>query len=55
MLEPRTNPQAALIARVHELKRIGSAAQREMLDCLAELERHEAWLDDGAHDMPQWV
>ena len=26
-----------------------------MLDCLAELETHEAWLDDGAHDMPHWV
>jgi hypothetical protein len=44
-----------LIARVHELKRVASAAQREMLDCLAELETHEAWLDDGAHDMPHWV
>jgi len=44
-----------LIARVHELKRAASAAQREMLDCLAQLEMHEAWLDDGAHDMPHWV
>ena len=26
-----------------------------MLDCLAEIETHEAWLDDGAHDMPHWV
>jgi len=44
-----------LIARVHELKRAASTAQREMLDCLAQLEMHEAWLDDGAHDMPHWV
>lgn len=44
-----------MIARVHELKRAASAAQREMLDCLAQLEMHEAWLDDGAHDMPHWV
>jgi len=54
-VEPPTNARAALIARVHELKRIASRAQREMLDCLAELETHEAWLDDGAHDMPHWV
>jgi hypothetical protein len=44
-----------LIARVHELKRAASAAQREMLDCLAQLEMHGRWLDDGAHDMPHWV
>jgi hypothetical protein len=44
-----------LIARVHELNRVASAAEREMLDCIAELEEHEAWLDDGAHDMPHWV
>jgi hypothetical protein len=54
-VEPRTTTQAALIARLHELSRIVSSAQREMLSCLAELEHHEAWLDDGAHDMPHWV
>src|SRR4051794_26737567 len=44
-----------LIARVHELNRIVSAAQRELLPALAELDEREAWLDDGAHDMPHWV
>jgi hypothetical protein len=44
-----------LIARVHELNRVVSAAQREMLSCLAELETHEAWLDDGAYDMAHRV
>jgi Domain of unknown function (DUF222)/HNH endonuclease len=54
-VEPVYEARAALIARVHELNRVVSSAQREMLSCLAELERHEAWLDDGAHDMPHWV
>ena len=44
-----------MITRVHELKREAASAEREMLDCLAQLETHEAWLDDGAHDMPHWV
>jgi hypothetical protein len=54
-VEPPGKTRAAFIARVHELNKIASAAQREMLDCIAELEEHEAWLDDGAHDMPHWV
>jgi hypothetical protein len=54
-VEARPSSRAALIARVHELNRVASAAEREMLDCVAELEAHEAWLDDGAHDMPHWV
>jgi hypothetical protein len=54
-VEPRTTNARALITRVHELKRVAAEAQREMLDCLAELETHEAWLDDGAHDMAHWV
>ena len=43
------------MARVHELHRVISSAQRELLSCLAQLESHEAWLDDGAHDMAHWV
>jgi hypothetical protein len=54
-VRPRNETRAALIARVHELNRVVSSAQREMLSCLAELETYEAWLDDGAHDMPHWV
>ncbi len=54
-MRPRNKPRATLIARVHELNRVVSSAQREMLSCLAELEQHESWLDDGAHDMPHWV
>ena len=54
-VRPRNKPRATLIARVHELNLVVSSAQREMLSCLAELEQHEAWLDDGAHDMPHWV
>ena len=46
---------AALLARVHELHRAISTAERELLSRLAELETHEAWLDDGAHDMPHWI
>ena len=46
---------AALMARVHELHRVISAAERELLSCLAQLEPHEQWLDDGAHDMPHRV
>jgi Domain of unknown function (DUF222) len=45
----------ALADRVHELHRVISAAQRELLSCLAQLETHQAWLDDGAHDMAHWV
>ena len=54
-MRPRNKPRATLIARVHELNLVVSSAQREMLSCLAELEQHESWLDDGAHDMPHWV
>jgi uncharacterized protein DUF222/HNH endonuclease len=46
---------SALVARVHELHRVISAAERELLSSLAQLETREAWLDDGAHDMPHWV
>lgn len=46
---------SALVARVHELHQVISASQRELLSCLAQLESHETWLDDGAHDMAHWV
>jgi hypothetical protein len=45
----------ALIERVRVLHREISARQRELLGLLAELERHEAWIDDGAHDMTHWT
>jgi hypothetical protein len=43
------------MARVHKLHRVISSAQRDLLSCLAQLESHEAWLDDGPHDMAHWV
>jgi hypothetical protein len=46
---------SAVISRVHSLHRAISAAERELLSCLAQLETHAGWLDDGAHDMPHWV
>lgn len=44
-----------LIARVAVLHREIAARQRELLETLAELETHRAWLDDGAHDMTHWT
>jgi hypothetical protein len=55
ILEGLFADHAALVARVHELHRTISSAQRDLLTCLARLESHEAWLDDGAHDMPHWA
>jgi hypothetical protein len=45
----------AVVARVHRLDRLIAKLQRHLLDALAELERREAWLDDGAHDMTHWT
>jgi hypothetical protein len=38
--------------RVHA--RVGSA-QREMLGLIAQIDRSEAWRDDGARDLPHWL
>jgi len=54
-LEPQRLDDEALTRRVHALHRTISAAQRQLLTCLGELETREAWLDDGAHDMSHWV
>jgi hypothetical protein len=55
LLEGQQPGVETLITRVHELRRAISSAERELLSCLAELETHERWLDDGAHDMAHWV
>jgi hypothetical protein len=44
-----------LIERVRTLHREIAARQRELLGLLAQLEQHEAWVDDGAHDMAHWT
>jgi hypothetical protein len=54
-LEGQQPSVETLITRVHELRRTISAAERELLSCLAQVETHERWLDDGAHDMAHWV
>ncbi len=54
-MDPRATTRAALVSRIDELNRIASSAQREMLGCIAELDAHEAWMEDGAHDMAHWV
>jgi hypothetical protein len=54
-LEGQTDGSQALISRVHELHRVISTAQRELLSCLARLESSETWLDDGAHDVAHWI
>lgn len=46
---------SALIVRVHELDREIASRQRELLETLAELQTHEPWLEDGAHDMAHWT
>lgn len=45
----------ALIQRVQGLHQQIAARQRDLLDTLAELEKREAWIDDGAYDMPHWT
>jgi hypothetical protein len=60
---PGTDPLVAspaddtgtLIERVRTLHREIAARQRELLGLLAQLEQHEAWVDDGARDMAQWT
>ena len=44
-----------VVERVHTLHREIASRQRELLDMLAELESREAWVDDGAYDMPHWT
>jgi hypothetical protein len=51
--EPR--PTDTLIALINRLHVEIAQRQRALLDALAELERHEAWLEDGAPDMAQWT
>jgi uncharacterized protein DUF222/HNH endonuclease len=53
-VEPSRSTET-LIARVHTLRREIAERQRELLGLLADLERREAWADDGAHDMTQWT
>lgn len=54
-MTPPSADTEALVARVHRLDRLITRLQRRLLDALAELERREAWLEDGAHDMTHWT
>ena len=44
-----------LVDRVRAVHRAIAAHQRELLGLLAQLEQHQAWIDDGAHDMAHWT
>ena len=46
---------SSLIDDVRQLRAEISRSQRELLLQLAALEAREAWLEDGARDMPHWV
>jgi hypothetical protein len=54
-LAPSTASTQALIQRVHTLHEEIAARQRDLLDTLAELEKREAWVEDGAYDMTHWT
>jgi hypothetical protein len=45
----------ALVTRLHTVHREIAERQRALLDTLAELDRLDGWLDDGAHDMTHWT
>src|SRR5438093_3254469 len=49
----RTDEQ--LVQRIDAAHQVISSAQRQLFELMAEVDRREAWRDDGAHDMAHWL
>jgi hypothetical protein len=47
--------RAGLIAQLEGDHTAVSSSQRRLLETIAECERAEVWLDDGARDLASWV
>jgi len=47
--------KAGLLAQLEGDHAAVSSSQRRLLETIAECERAEVWLDDGARDFAQWV
>jgi hypothetical protein len=54
-VDPSERSTPSLIEHVHRLHQVIARHQRALVLALAELERREAWEDDGAHDMTHWT